>query len=114
MLSPSHDLDTALGILPSEVGRTRTGIEWQAAGENLCSATAKLDVGGLVYLSVEGLGSAGWDWLVWDADCQALPRHGLATTESAAKLQAEQSMQDLNALLLELLGTPSEAEQRRD
>ena len=76
-------------------------VEWRTTGQDLCSAEARLDVGGTVYLSVESLEGRGWDWMVWDASCQALPRYGLAVTESAAKRQAETSMREVNTVLLD-------------
>ena len=79
-------------------------VEWEATAEDFWSAEAKLDVGGVIYLSVESLGPKGWDWVMWDTSCQALPRHGLAATKNSAKRQAEQSLQEVNIMLLEVLG----------
>lgn len=79
-------------------------VQWRTTGRDMRSAEASLDVGGTVYLSVESLGSRGWDWMVWDASCQALPRYGLAVTEGAAKRQAELSLCKVNTVLLDVLG----------
>ena len=79
-------------------------IRWRTTEEGAQRAEAALDIGGTVYLSVEYMGNTGWDWLVWDARCRALPRHGLAMTEDAAKRQAERSLREVSAVLLEMLG----------
>ena len=79
-------------------------VEWQATGQDLRSAEARLDIGGPVYLSVERLGAEGWDWLVWDASCQALPRYGQAETEAGAKRQAELKLAEMNDLLRRVVG----------
>ena len=79
-------------------------VEWRATGQHMRSAEVRLDVGGTVHLSVESLGSRGWDWMVWDASGQALPRYGLAGSESAAKRQAELSVREVNTVLLDVLG----------
>ena len=99
---PGHDSEARLS--PFKAERVSAALEWQVTGEDLRSAEARLDIGGVVHLSVECLGSTGWDWLVWDSSCQALPRYGLAGTEGAAKRRAEASMLDLNAVLHDLLG----------
>ena len=75
-------------------------MQWETTGQDLRSAKAKLLVGGTAYLSVERLGATGWDWLVWDANSQVLPRYGLAKTEDAAKRQAESMMAEVDAMLL--------------
>lgn len=75
-------------------------MEWETTGQDLRSAKARLLVGGTAYLSVERLGGTGWDWLVWDASSQILPRYGLAKTEDEAKRQAESMMTEVNAMLL--------------
>ena len=87
-------------------------VEWRSTGEDLCSAAVRLELGGTIYLSVESLQSTGWDWLVWDANRRMTPRHGLAATESVAKRQAELSMQEVSAVLINLAGHPGEMRQR--
>ena len=77
-------------------------IEWETTGQDLRSAKARLLVGGTAYLSVERLGATGWDWLVWDASGQVQPRYGLASTEHAAKQQAEAMMAEVDATLCAL------------
>lgn len=76
---------------------------WRATGAATWFAEAELDTGDVVYLLVECLGG-GWEWLVWDADIQALPRHGPADTAGAARRQAERSMREMSQVLLTAAG----------
>ena len=76
-------------------------ILWNDTEATLKSAEATLDAGGVIYLLVECLGSAGWDWMVWDKNGQIIPRYGHAQTVAAAKYQAEFVLGEINAVLLE-------------
>lgn len=87
--------------LPEIVNKAMT---WQSTGAANWFAETTLDVGEVVYLVVGISADSQWDWFVWDADIQALPRYGLAETERAAKWQAERSMQEVNDLLLNVMG----------
>lgn len=100
--SPDPGLAAQTG--PSWVESPGPNLPWFDGVQDFWSARARLDTGGLVYLSVERLVTLGWEWLVWDAGGQAPPRHGAAATEGAAKRQAAKSMRQVNALLLDVLG----------
>lgn len=58
--------------------------------------TAEMPVrDGILYLTAESLGEAGWDWRVWDERQRAPQRYGLGDTLEEAKARAERALIDL-------------------
>lgn len=69
---------------------------WIDDGADFHSAKRLTDLGSLVYLVVERLvGTAGWDWQVWDARRQLPSRSGTADTLEAAKADAERVVKEM-------------------
>ena len=87
---------------PPAAERT-AALRWRATGAAAWFAEAELGTGDVVYLLVECLGG-GWEWLVWDAGIQALPRHGPTDTAGEARRQAERSMREVSEVLLTAAG----------
>ena len=77
-------------------------IAWDDSDGNLRYARTRLDVGSVVYLTVENLESTGWDWVVWDGGSQVIPRYGRAETATAAKRRAEMTVTEVNMRLIEI------------
>ena len=70
-------------------------LHWKSDQGEFHAAEMQPTQGGVVYLTVESLGEAGWDWQVWDTQ-QRVPRcYGLGETLEEAKAKAESALEGL-------------------